>query len=62
MIGDVSELDLFVPEAMGMATALKKTTTMPHWELQYYGQRNEGKRFLIENYASAMEVLGGIIK
>lgn len=57
VLGDLSELDLLVPQAMGIKTALKRTDYTPHWELSYYGKQGNGKRFLIEDYRTADPLL-----
>lgn len=60
VLGDLSELDLLVPQMMGIATALKQTDYTPHWELSYYGEQGGNRRFLIEDYSQAMEVLKSV--
>lgn len=60
VLGDLSELDLLVPQMMGIKTALKRTDYTPHWELSYYGKPSGNRRFLIEDYANAMDVLKSV--
>ncbi len=60
VLGDLSELDLLVPQMMGVKTALKRTDYTPHWELSYYGQASGGRRFLIDDYAQALEVFKNV--
>jgi hypothetical protein len=50
VLGDLSELDLLVPQMMGIKTALKWTDYTPHLELEYYGPQGGSRRVLIENY------------
>ena len=64
VMGDMSELDLFLPQAMGIPTALKRSPTTPYWEVEYYDQKPQSglNRFLIGDYSNAMEVLGDVLK
>ena len=42
VIGDVYELDLALPEALGMTTVLVTSPMTPLWELKYYKQHSNG--------------------
>lgn len=53
VIGDLS-MDLLVPDAMGISTALKKNEHTPYFEINYFDRKNSG-RYLINEYSQAME-------